>query len=574
MDDTLLFPAHLVPKTQALSCSTFRLPPLDGTVHPAEFPDWHLAHSPDHPLFVYERPSGGVQILRWADAAQAVLHATQRLRTLLGWTPGRARSEKAPVVGIFASVDAITYWTVASGVIRAGYAVFLLSARSSPVDLAHFVRALGVKHLLISGDAATRTLVAAAINLLQGEDPVLAKHVTRHPIPLFENLYWQPRLEPSDIPYERQGGDAAIVYLHSSGSTGLPKPVPWSNRRWLQTAAYTFYGDTDLTGTVHSIHASPMFHTLGYAVTTFACAVGLTLGTFAPQFPPQVWSADAHFAAAVATAADSVISSPTVFEEWAKRKECVAWLATIGFAVYGGAPLDEQAGVLLASQGVNLQPAYGATELAGAVHRPFWSRGSRDPLEYEWIEFAGNVLAEFVPQGDGTFECVILSHALSEPAVVNCEIRGVPAFATADLFQPHPEKPGLWRYLCRKDTWIVHSTGYKTNPILLEAAINKDSHIRDCVVFGRGRPCPGILIDPHPEHAHLQLQALRDLIWAVVERANAAAHTPSRIVKEMIITVAPDRPFAYTAKGTLRRQTVIHEYERDIEQVYRQCRRG
>jgi len=335
-----------------------------------------------------------------------------------------------------------------------------------------------------------------------------------------------------------------------------------------------YYGDMDFTGTVHSVHASPMFHTLGYAVTIFACAVGLTLSTFAPQSPPQVWTPDAHFAAAVATAADVVICGPAVLEAWAKRKERVAWLATIACAAYGGAPLDEQSGRLLASQGVNLQPAFGATEFAGAIQKPFSSRGSRDPLDYEWMEFAGNILVEFVPQGDGTFESIMLSHALFEPAVVNCEVRGVAAFATADLFQPHPEKPGLWRYIGRKDTWIVHSTGSKTNPIPLEATINKDPHVRDCVVFGRGRPCPGLLIDPQPEHAHLQLQALRDLIWAFVERANAAAQTPSRIVKEMIIPAAPDRPFTYTAKGTLRRQAVISEYGREIDQVYLQLQKA
>jgi len=471
------------------------------------------------------------------------------------------------------ALDSITYWTVASGIIRAGYAVYPMSTYSSPVALAHLVRTSQVKQLLVSADAAAQGLVTAALGLLQEEDPALAADVTRHPIPLFEELYWQPRLAPTDIPYERKGADDAIVYIHSSGSIGLPKPVLWSNKRWLQTAAYMFFSDVDSTGTIHSVHGWPMFHASGYAYTVFASAVGMTLSTFAPQFPPQVWSADAHFAAAVATAADILGTYPAVLEMWATRKERVAWLASRVCVGYGGAPLDEKAGRLLASQGVNLLSAYGATELGGAIQKPSGRRGDRDLFDYEWTEFSDQVLVEFVPQGDGTFECVILSHALFEPAAVNCEVRGVPAFATADLLQPHPEKPGLWRFVCRKDTWIVHSTGLKTDPTLLEATIKRDPHLRGCMVFGKGRPYAGLLIEPHPEHAHLKLEALRDLIWASVESANAFALTPTRIVKEMVIAAAPGRPFAYTPKGTIQRQTILKEYESEIDEVYLQCQR-
>jgi len=569
MDDALTFPAHLVPRTQALSSSTFRLPPLDGSLHPAEFPEWLAEHSPDHPLFVYERPGGGVQTLRWADAAQAVLHAAQRMRTLLGWVPGLAHGGKVPIVGVLASLDSITYWTVANGLIRAGYVVFPMSTVNSPAALAHLVKAVGVRHLLVSADAAMQGLAAAGLSLLQ-EERGSKSDVPCYPIPLFEDLYWQPRLASADIPYERLSAGDTIICLHSSGSTGLPKPIPWTNRRWLQSAAYIFFGDMDLTGKVHSIHAAPIFRSLGYAITIFATGTGMTLSTFASQSPPQVWSADAHFAAAVATATDIVITAPFVFEAWAARKECVAWLATTACAVYGGGPLDEGAGRLLVSQGVNLHSSYGFTELAASAQKPFANREGIDPYDYEWQELAGNILAEFVPQGDGTFECVMLSHPLSEPAIINCEVRGLPSYATGDLVERHPVNPALWRLVGRKDDRIVHSTGDKTQPIPLETIINLNPHVRGCVVFGNGRLRAGLLIHPQAEHADLPLEALRALVWPSIEKANAVAPGHSRIAKEMVIAAAPGRPLTYTAKGTVARQVALREYEREVEQVYLQ----
>ena len=36
----------------------------------------------------------------------------------------------------------------------------------------------------------------------------------------------------------------------------------------------------------------------------------------------------------------------------------------------------------------------------------------------------------------------------------------------------------------------------------------------------------------------------------------------------MIIVTSPDRPFTYTAKGSLRRQAIIKEYEAEINAAY------
>src|SRR5712672_1000355 len=55
-------------------------------------------------------------------------------------------------------------------------------------------------------------------------------------------------------------------------------------------------------------------------------------------------------------------------------------------------------------------------------------------------------------------------HELHHPVVTNTRVDGRNAYATSDLLEPHPTKPGLWKIFGRKDDQIMLSTGEKTNP--------------------------------------------------------------------------------------------------------------
>ena len=47
--------------------------------------------------------------------------------------------------------------------------------------------------------------------------------------------------------------------------------------------------------------------------------------------------------------------------------------------------------------------------------------------------------------------------------VVNTNVNGQDAYATNDLAEPHPTKPGLWRIYGRKDEQIILSNGEKVS---------------------------------------------------------------------------------------------------------------
>ena len=75
-------PLSDVPRTQALTSTTFQPPPLDGTLGIPELFDWHGDHSPNHPLFVYTNSDGANVSITWLDAVRAIHKAGHLIRTL------------------------------------------------------------------------------------------------------------------------------------------------------------------------------------------------------------------------------------------------------------------------------------------------------------------------------------------------------------------------------------------------------------------------------------------------------------------------------------------------------------
>ena len=84
-----------IPKTQALTSTTFRPPPLDGSLTIPELYDWHYENSPDHPLFIYSDDDGEVTTIKWPQAVRAVHRAGHMAREL-------ARQNQLPTRPVFA----------------------------------------------------------------------------------------------------------------------------------------------------------------------------------------------------------------------------------------------------------------------------------------------------------------------------------------------------------------------------------------------------------------------------------------------------------------------------------------
>ena len=95
------------PQTQALSSTTFRPPPLDGTLSLAEQYDWHLKNTPNHPLFIYARSDQSIRTILWPEAVRAIHEGARLVRKAMNWTPGNL---DVPVAAILAASGEVEFF--------------------------------------------------------------------------------------------------------------------------------------------------------------------------------------------------------------------------------------------------------------------------------------------------------------------------------------------------------------------------------------------------------------------------------------------------------------------------------
>ncbi|KAJ7193924.1 hypothetical protein GGX14DRAFT_378403 [Mycena pura] len=556
------------PKTQALGSPTFKPPPLDGSLTIAQIYDWHFENTPNHRLFVYAREDGSIRTINWPEAVQGIYAGAHILRNRFGWTPGM---KEMPIVSILASSDTIPYFTLFVSCLRANYVPFPISPRNSPSAVAYLISKAGVSHLLIGHEPAMARLAEDAVRVLQKDYPPMVIPDISY-VPLFEDLFniGDAPVKPETLPFEYNGPDATAFIAHSSGSTAFPKPIYWSNHRTVQLALIPWFGERDLTDQIISLHTMPMYHGMFGTRRTFVCAAcGLVLSAFEPKSPPTIPTPENFFDGARTTSSDIILCVPSFIEAWSRKPEYVQWLATRSGVLYGGGPLNKHAGDYMTSQGVSIFILYGSSE--GGIISPVLP----DQVGYDWeyFKFPDLVTAEMIPSGNETFELVMVSNEFCRPSVLNTRVNGIDAYATSDLMIPHPTKPGYWKIYGRVDDQIMHNTGEKTNPGPLENILNQDPHVLSSVMFGRGRFQAGVIVDPRPSFEFdpsdtTKLAEFRNRIWPTIVKMNEFAPQHSRLFKEMIIVPKPEKPFTYTAKMTVRRQTVIADYEDEIAALY------
>ncbi|THH28009.1 hypothetical protein EUX98_g6169 [Antrodiella citrinella] len=549
-----------LPPSQALNSKTFRLPPLDGTLNVPELYDWHLEHTPNHPIFVYADDEGKEKLMYWPEASRAVHRAGRLVRSRL-----RKDGPKRPVVATLCAADTITMFVTEVGIIRADCIVFPISTRNSAAAVAYLLTKIKVTHVLVGSEGPYQTLATAALKIMQDAGtPIPDTSVTF----TFEEIMKEDEVfEP--LPKLKYEWDDTCAIMHSSGSTAFPKPITWSHWRFLQISVYPFFGEQDFTGMRLGIQALPMYHGMGIMQTGCAASSGVTLAVFKPQIPAIIPTAETLIRSYENTKTDIGFTVPLFAEMWSRDAQNVQVLKKMKGILYGGGPLPKKVGDYLFEQGVSIFILYGLTE-GGIINKVIPSKCEAD---WQYFQFAKSFRPHMVFDEGGAAELVIMPGPHLTPGVLNTTVDGIGAYATSDLLEPHPSKSGYWRVFGRSDDQIMHSNGEKTNPGPLEGILNQDPHIHTSVMFGRGRFNAGVLIDPKPDFkfdpsdTH-KLAEFRNLIWPSIERMNDYAPQHSRLFKEMIIVTSPSKPFTYTAKLTLRRQAILNDYDPEIDALY------
>ncbi|KAK0463067.1 putative aminoadipate reductase [Desarmillaria tabescens] len=538
-------------------------PPLDGSLLLHELPDFHLYHNPSHPLFVYAEHDAEVlreiSHLEFCRAVHRVAHAVDHIpRT----TP----------VGVLALTDTILYYALFFGLMKAGHTPYLLSPRNSAAATAKLLQDVGSRHLMAS--SSFKALVQEIQLELELESLV---NLSVFGLPSLDSIFPKLGLETREDPFTPYVSPTRFLltdvafYLHSSGSTGLPKTIPQTQTSILHWCSFQSIRDL-----IHqpSLRIGgfmlPSFHTLGIYFQILTPLVGLrTVAVYPPlcktpasqPFTPSPGSVLEHI---TLTRSNSLVAIPAIIEVWASIPAAVDVLRELQIVWYSGGTLSAKVGNKLHASGVTLSSVYGATEFGAPAHTIPLAADVKAG-EWSWIRFDSRATIQMIPHGDGLFEAHFMNTEKHHVSVHNLP-DGL-GYATADLFQKHPTK-NLWKIAARMDDVIVLSSGEKAIPGPMEDIINSSPLVVGSVMFGREQPQVGIIVHPKNAVPDEGADAFIDAIWPVVEEANHQAPTFSKIYRDMIIVTPLTKPLPKSSKGSIHRKLSLEAFGKEISDLY------
>ncbi|GAB5589605.1 hypothetical protein Unana1_04505 [Umbelopsis nana] len=359
--------------------------------------------------------------------------------------------------------------------------------------------------------------------------------------------------------------DIALI-IHSSGTTGFPKPILLSNR-YLLMLSDLFAKILLAVPSPKLLSFAPLFHILGSTIFAITLLGGSYI--FPTNFPPL---ANTFIESLRKSETNCLVTTPVILEQLALRLEShteeLELLKKIKLGICGGASMQEWAARFLLEHGMNIKSGYGTTELGVAAF------GDQDPNCKEYSPMRFIIPNEFYEMeesetGDGAKHLVI--KASSPYLASNVGNRPDGSYATNDLFVAHPSKPGYWYIIGRADDTLIMSNGEKTNPIPMEAAIrNFHEVISQSAVIGHGRAATAAIVQLDTEKAmKTDIYDILNIVEAAVDVANRDAPSHSKIVFPDMVKILPlSETLPSTDKGTVSRKKVEKLYAEDIEKMY------
>ncbi|KAK7443699.1 hypothetical protein CaCOL14_012347 [Colletotrichum acutatum] len=488
---------------------------------------------PNEGLLDFEEHSARA-VDRYIDAA------VQRLQQL-GLSSVDSNSEKAPVIGILAHSGLHVVITIMA-LSRLGYAVFLVSTRLQSPGIARLCELADCSAMLTT---STFHPVLAEVQQQHELDilPLLShSDYYGRDAPVFSRTY-DPKRESRKI--------AAII--HSSGSTGLPKPIYLTHRSCI--------GAFSVHMNMRAFIVSPLFHSHGFYETF--CSIyskkPIYYGNYNLPLTRQNLIQIINY---VKPKIFHVV--PYVVKLLAESDEGIRALASVKLVLFGESSCPDDLGDRLVSKGVYLVGNYGSTEVGRLMN------SVRPPGDKAWNYL--RPLASAKPYvlmdeiSPGIYECVCLDGI---PSKSTSNSDSPPnSFRTRDLFLKHPTQPDWWKYVSRLDDRFTLINSEKVLPILIEGRIRQEEIVKEAIVFGEQRSYPGALIVRADNAASLSDAEFVEAIWPAVQAANTKAESFSRIPRELIIVLPSETQYPRTDKGTFIRALFYQQFEKEIQIAY------
>ncbi|KAI0384450.1 putative NRPS-like enzyme [Hypomontagnella monticulosa] len=451
--------------------------------------------------------------------------------------------------------------------IKTGYVLFLTSPRNSPAAHRSLFGALKCQNLVTTDPVPPSvTPILEAVKprklTLPGVNELLGEPYPHFP---FDKTFEQARWDP-------------LFIVHTSGSTGLPKPLIWTHETAARLHNYSNRpppeGVSSIDRITHGkrvLSTMPPFHGAGLGQYLFY-AIPFGNIVVAPATAAIV-TAQGFVDALKKTPVDVAVLVPSVVAELAQNSDLLDFCAShLELILYIGGDLPQEIGDQIAAR-IPLRCQWGASEVGIPQQLISPEFG---PSDWGYVRFHPCVGAVFEEIADGAHELVIRRDeklADTQPAF---SIRGQDKlekeYRTRDLFRPHPTIADAWRWQARADDIIVFLNGEKTNPVSMEQHIvARNPELGGALVVGAQRFQAALLIEPVSGATGLttaQQAALIERIWPSVDEANQVSPAHARVEKALILTTAAGRPLIRASKGTIQRAASLAQYKYEIDNLY------
>ncbi|RYN27493.1 hypothetical protein AA0114_g12556 [Alternaria tenuissima] len=446
--------------------------------------------------------------------------------------------------------------------VKVGYAALYLSPKNSTEGALSVLEATGCDIW-----AKAREVEAA---------PLVKDILEKRAMKLLELPLLKELLDADDVgyyPYTKAFAAAAtdpFCYLHTSGSTGVPKPIPWSHGLIGTMDAIRLLphvdGDDGLVPWTSDwregdrIYSSfPMCHGAGIimdillpALFGLSCVLGpestipniSLLETLADHAKIDIWS-----------------MVPSLVDELGETPDVLAKFQSSKFICASGGPVSPiSAGKV--NHIVRVLNLTGTTEglFIGnlVVKREDWFWFAFHPYSgFEFKEVEPGIYEHWVHRNEHASLFQGIFHTFPDKDSINFK----------DLYKRHPTKPNLWAFTGRNDDLIVLSSGYKILPLEFEALVSTHPAIDGCLVIGSNKLQAGLLIELKDQVA--KTDDMMESIWAKIEESVLSSRQTVRLSRDYVCFAQPDKPFVRTDKGTVKRRATLLLYEDYIERFYR-----
>ncbi|KAL2066412.1 hypothetical protein VTL71DRAFT_2483 [Oculimacula yallundae] len=355
--------------------------------------------------------------------------------------------------------------------------------------------------------------------------------------------------------------------IHSSGSTGMPKPIIHTNRSMMLIARmYRLFQDFHIE---NWFLLFPLYHIAGISIALSNLPNGQIL-----SFPPLSWppSSSSIFSAwktlsEMGHPVQCVHCAPTLIENMHEYittdSHDFSPLTSLKILQPGGAALSDNIVQALVTAGVNVKTTYGSTEIGP----PFRSIGPRDsPNCYRFRNlYPDNPFLKMEELGEGIFECVVLKGF--ELAAELWQESDEP-YRTNDIFVQDPPGSGYFTLQGRKDDILVHSNGENTSAGPLQLDIQTGTQIiHKALALGHSRPCVSLLVELNESYDPEDI-SVEEKVWETVQSVTAQYPKHSQILRSMIYILPRGAILPVTPKGNVKRKEAERIFATEIESLY------